>query len=508
MSQRYGRSAQDHFKLLCSQQSITCNPAQEQDFGWDYILDVPPKNNDCVAADTTPPIRQALVQIKSTTSKYPCVTLKLSNALYLSKFQLPSFVVLFHNPKPAGTSQIFATHFWKDLIERSLKRARLTSVEGIEPHKKRMTIRFSDNDEHSDDLIAWIVSTVHSLPTDYTNAKNTLHETLGYENHGFRGKTTIDLTRGIEDLLDHQLGLTESLPVSYIKLTGARFGIEAPNPVLEATSGNIRIAPNPIQGFRVLMRSACGQTMVVPCTLTAPAIPGLSTTLLKFHLRSWIFDAILSTNKRMKLTLNLSMDDCIPLSKLVELAKFLSWHGKQIDLKLIRKDSEVLAANLSMPASAFMDRFSRLSQYATTLCRVLQNAGSDERSFSMLELDASHQRLFVFNTVVTEEPVQVRLELDEPVSGIFGLNYAMGFINTNVGKVHFFVTFRVEVAIAYDDDREITLDFGKRTWLDCIVGENVNIAREECIRRYKRLVAITGDNFVALDDLNTSIPLP
>lgn len=508
MSQRYGRSAQDHFKLLCSQQNITCNPAQEQDFGWDYILDIPLKDNGCLAADTTPPIRQALVQVKSTTSKEPCATLKLSNALYLSKFQLPCFIVLFYTRKPAGPNHIFATHFWKDLIKRSLERARLTSVEGIEPHRKRMTIRFSNNDEHSDDLIEWIVSTVHSLPTDYTNSKNTLHETLGYENHGFRGKTTIELTKGIEDLIDHQLGLSESLPVSYIKLTDTRFGIEAPDPVVEATSGKIRIAPDPIQGFRVLMRSECGETMVVPCTLTVPAIPGLSATQLKFRLRSWLFDAILTTKQRMELTLNVSMDDCIPLSKLVEIAKLLSWQGKQIDLKLFRQDAEIFAANFSMPPFAFTDRFSRLSQCANTLCRVLLNAGSDERSFSMLELDASHQGLSLFNTVVTEESVQVRLELDEPVSECSGLKYAMGFISTNVGNVHFFVTFRVDVAIAYDDNRHVTLDFGKRTWLDCIVGENANSGREKCIKRYKRLVAITGDDFVALDDLNSSIPLP
>ena len=507
MSQRYGRSAQNHFKLLCSQHNITCNSSDEDDFGWDYILDIPPKNSHCLAADTTPPIRQALVQIKSTTSKDPCATLKLSNALHLSKFQLPCFVVLFHTPKVAGPNHIFATHFWKELIERTLKRARLTSVEGIEPHRKRITIRFSENDEHSNDLIDWITSTVQCLPADYTSAKNTLHETLGYENHGFRGKTTIQLTGGIEDLIDHQLGLSESLPISYIRLTDARFGIEAPIPLVEGTTGNIRIAPNPFHGFRVLMRSECGQTLVVPCTLTAPAIPGLSITKLKFRLQSWIFDAILSTQQRMDLTLNVSMDDSIPLPKLVEVAEFLSWQGNQIDLKIIRNDAVLFTAKFSIPASALSEKFARLSQYANTLCQVLLNAGSDERSFSMLEFEASHQGLFIFHTVVTEEPVQVRLELDEPMSERSGLKYAMGFISVGVGNVHFFVTLKVEVTIVYDDDRHITLNCEKRTWLDCIVSKNAKSGRKECIKRYKRLVALTGEDFVALDDLNSSKPL-
>ena len=462
MSQRFGRTAEAHFKLLCSQHSITCNPAKEDDFGWDYILDIPSKNNNCLSADTAPPTLQALVQIKSTTSKYPSTTLRLSNALHLSKFQLPCFVVLFHTPKGSASNHIFATHFWKELIERSLKRARLASVEGIEPHRKRMTIRFSEKDEHGDDLIDWMASTVHSLPTDYTNQKNTLHNTLGYENHGFRGKTTIELGGGIDELIEHQLGLIESLPVSYIKLTDARFGIEAPNPIVEETAGNIRIAPNPIQGFRFLMRSDCGQTIVVPCTLTAPAIPGLTIKQFRFRLQSWIFDAVLSTQQRMNLTLNMSMDDSIPLPRLVEVAKFLSWQGKQVELKLIRNDSTVFAAKFSIPTSALSDRFYRLSQYANTLCRVAHNAGSDERSFSMIELDASHQGLFRFHTVVTEEPVQVRLELDEPVSDCLRLKYAVGFISTNVGTVHYFVTFKVDVTVTSDDERLIIIDFGKR----------------------------------------------
>ena len=215
-----------------------------------------------IAADTIPPIRQALVQIKSTTSSNLRVRLKLSNALNLSKLQLPCFLVLFQKSTQDGFCRMYARHFWKELMERSLRRARLASVEGTEPHKKFMTVSFSARHEQTKDIISWIVSCVRGLSENYTTEKTNLYNTLGYEKSSFRGKTTICLTRGIEDIVDHQMGLTKSLPVSYVKLTDTRFGIEAPIPIVEESKGNITIQPNPIKGFRTLLRSNNGEGLL------------------------------------------------------------------------------------------------------------------------------------------------------------------------------------------------------------------------------------------------------
>ena len=508
MTQRSGRAAQNRFTLLCSQHDITCNSANEDDFGWDYILDIPPATTHAIAADRTPLIRQALVQIKSTTSIDRRARLKLSNALNLSKLQLPCFVILFHQSTNDGGHRIFARHFWRELIEQALRRARLASVEGMEPHKKIMTIGFSNQDEHSDDLIPWIVSSVLDLPVNYGTDKATLYNTLGYGTSGFRGKATIKLTKGLKDIVDHQVRLKDSLPVSYIKLTDARFGIDAPIPIVEETRGSIKIQPNPIEGFSFLLRSDDGEIIAMPSTLTAPTFPGLKMEDYKFLLKTWMFDAVVSQREKISITLNIRMDTRVPLPQIVEVAKFLSWQGKTIDLKLVRKDSLLWAAKFSFPASSYSGDFCHVSRYANTLDQVLIQAGHDPCAFSVLDLNASKESLLVFDAVLCDGDVQVGMELCEPIDDADTLTSAIGYISTTVADVHFYVIFSVTVIALSDDDYHVRLNFGTRTWLDCFVSDDLRVATENCLQNYAHRVRVSGEECVALDNVRLPEPSP
>ena len=40
VDQRMGRPAQDAFKLQCSSAGITCNPSLEDDYGWDFMVEI------------------------------------------------------------------------------------------------------------------------------------------------------------------------------------------------------------------------------------------------------------------------------------------------------------------------------------------------------------------------------------------------------------------------------------------------------------------------------------
>ena len=507
MTQRAGRPAEKKFELLCSQHDITCNSSNQDDFGWDFVLDIPDMTTHTIAADTTPPTRQALVQIKSTTSNNLRVRLKLSNALNLSNLQLPCFLVLFQKSKQ-NDCRIYARHFWKELMEHSLKRARLASVEGAKLHKRFMTVSFSAHDEHSDDLISWIVSCVRGLAANYSTEKANLYNTLGYEKSGFRGKATINLTRGIEDLLDHQLGLTQSLPVSYMKLTDTRFGIEAPIPIVEESEGSIAIQPNPIEGFRILLRSNSGVAFSISATLTVPSIPGIRIEDSKFRLHSWMFDAVVSQEGKNAITLNKSINDRMSLIRLVKLVKFLSWQRESIDLKLLRQGSLLWAATLSIQASSHADCFLRLSKYATTLKMVLDQSGGDSPELSLDDLYASKESLLIFDAVVTDEDVQIKLEMIDPIPDPSVLTSALGYVNVTVANLYFFVIFRAIVSVRRDDDYHIELDFGVRTWLDCFVSRDLPRAKQHCVQNYERHVRNSDEKCIFLGNMRDPNPEP
>ena len=159
MTQRMGRAAQDEFKLLCSRAGITCNSSSEDDHGWDFLVEIEPNNQAKAPADKQDGIRKAFVQVKSTHSKSPKTTMKVSNALKLAKDELPCFVVLFHYDRTGG-SRIYVRHFWTNLIERALKRGRQVSVKGKDTHKSLMEISFSEQDEKSTDPVGWMSSIV------------------------------------------------------------------------------------------------------------------------------------------------------------------------------------------------------------------------------------------------------------------------------------------------------------------------------------------------------------
>ena len=179
MNHRIGRPAQDEFKLLCSRAYISCNPSLEDDHGWDFFVEIPMLSAEELPADKCPPNRQILVQVRSTKAKSPKTSMKISNALKFAGNELPCFVVLFHEDTVAGTL-IYGVHYWRVLIERALRRGRKASANNIPTHKTTMAISFSQSDDHTEDLLTWLISTVRALPRTYAREKRELYETIGY----------------------------------------------------------------------------------------------------------------------------------------------------------------------------------------------------------------------------------------------------------------------------------------------------------------------------------------
>ena len=221
-----------------------------------------------------------------------------------------------------------------------------------------------------------------------------------------------------------------------------------------------------------------------------------------------MFDAIVSQRGKIAITLNNTFDDRMSMRKLIMLAKFLSWQGKSIDLKLLRQGSVFWAATLSIPTSNYADSFLSLSKYAATLKRVLEQSGSNSHEFSLVDLNDSKEDLQVFDAVLTDEDVQIGLEMIGPVSDSDTLTSALAYANVTVANVHFFVIFRATVNVLRDDDCHIRLDFRIRTWLDCFVSGDLQVANQHCLQNYKRHISNSGEVCIFLGNVRDPNPEP
>ena len=500
MSQRLGRPAQDHFKLLCSQAQVTCNSPQEDDHGWDFMIELIPPPDTNKPADKTPGVKKALIQVKSTWGQSPRAKIKVANALKFAKDELPCFIVLFHHTKQLGT-QIYIRHFWTELIERALKRARQASVEQRNVHKIWMEVRFSPGDNHSNNLISWIVSAIRESSVDYSSTKRSLCETIGYEARKYRAEIAFGPIKGIEVIVDHELGLTEYLPVSKIRLVDSRFGIDAPVPLLESYEGQIQIRPNDIKGCTLLLQTSTGEVVLFETSVRTPAIPNLPTDKFKMAMETWCFVAIVRADGSFIVEVKNLWSKKLSVEKLRDFTKFLSWGGGELSVKLSGKDIPTLSFRGRISSTDHENLYALLSRIADTLSDIQIRSGFTMVQLSLSDLRGSMGELNFFHDILTGNDMQLYakdgppLKIDVPLSKVFG------YFEFHVGEFFYFVLFEALVTDSSTEQDGIRVDCGNRILLDCFVGDSVEEVNRQGTRCYESEANRYGDECLGLGDL-------
>lgn len=504
MSQRLGRSAQNHFKLLCSRARVTCNSSQEDDHGWDFIVELTPPQDADKPADKTPGVKKALIQVKSTYGKTPTTRIKIANALKFAKDELPCFVVLFHYTKglePDLEPQIYVQHFWRELIKRALRRARQASAENRSIHKIEMQIRFSLDDNHTNDLISWIISMIEKNPIDYSSTKRSLYETIGYEDRKYRAELAFGPIKDIEEIVDHELGLTEYLPVSKIRLVDSRFGIDAPVPILESDRGRIQIRPNDIKGCTLALQNSTGDLLLFETSVRTPIFPNLPTEKFKIAMETWCFVAVIDGDGSFTLEVKILWNEEMSMEKLRDFSKFLSWGGKELSLKLSGEQIPTLSFRGRFSSTGYEILFGDLSRIACTLRDIQVRAGITAVQLSLSDLRGSLGELKFFRDVLTAKDMQLYAEGGPQLNADVSLCSLLSYFEFNVGGYLYFVVFHAAITNSSTERDGIRLDCGTRILLDCHIGVSVDKIRQAGMRSYELEASGYGDECLCLGDL-------
>jgi len=237
---RLPRFAETHFASLCAAAGVICHSPDEDEQGWDYFVQFPPKRVSMLPADMQPPGLDAFVQIKSTRTAPLDARLKLSNAFLAVQGSRPFFLVLVVDG--SGGQSVYARHFWETEIIHTLKRVRLAERSGdTHFNRKHITIRMTADDRR-DDLLAWMRETIEAVGPSYAAEKSRLAATVGHED-GF-GTMDVSFEGTAQDLLDLQLGLIESLDVAHVRFVPQRFGIHSGTPQFELDNAKMIIEPS------------------------------------------------------------------------------------------------------------------------------------------------------------------------------------------------------------------------------------------------------------------------
>lgn len=171
--------AENHSAALCAEAGVVCNPSKQDELGWDFFIQYPSRRDPLKPADSQPAGDEALVQVKSTRAEPFVARMKLSNALRAAQARQPFFVVLV--VAGGGTQAVYAKHFWRAKIERTLKRVRLAENAGdTQFNRRHFDIRMEPSDDHSADLLDWMRRTIEA-EKDYLAAKSEILGTVGHE---------------------------------------------------------------------------------------------------------------------------------------------------------------------------------------------------------------------------------------------------------------------------------------------------------------------------------------
>ena len=332
MDQRMGRNAEDAFKQQCSRARITCNKSLEDDHGWDFLVEIPMVAPAGTPADKLPPVTSALIQVKSTRAARPRLTMKVSNAHQLAKRSEPCFLVLYHKG-PEG-EKIYARMFDEQDMTRTLKRCRELFVDRKPTRKARISFGFSATEDHTSDLIQWLRTSVQELSEDYSNEKRKLANTVGYESKGYQANVTFVAPRGIDDVVDLELGIKDHLEVSHFTVFDMRFGIQAPDPVHHHEEpGIFKIEPTRDIECVVTLETK-EDVLSIPSKARISVARGTAPEKIKVAFLNHLFHIVVGMNDGVTFAMRDVASKKLSIAELYQLATMYSWSDEQIQIRV------------------------------------------------------------------------------------------------------------------------------------------------------------------------------
>lgn len=464
MTDRIGKFSETIFMSLCEKNDAVCNPSTDDQHGWDFIVEIPAIADPKLPPDKQPQIIRILAQIKATKINSRSVRIKLSNALKMVESDLPCFLFLFwHNKYDCDTYKIFAIHVWQDLIERILKKAR--ESEKIEPenlHKKYIHIRFGEEDEVNErDVVRWIKNTVGGIGRSYAEEKSYIYNNIGYENRKITGEFIIGPLQNVQEkIVEHEIGLLDSLPVREFTIFDDRFGIRSSRPKIYSDEGEIKIDLPELDEIIFRVTSQSGREIEIPATIRIPRIVPFNHRSFKMRIKAGFIDLTLPSivSNSPKFRFNFDCFGDYSLYDHIRCYQFLNEikRGK-VNAEIMSSVGPLARYELDLKEGNYLGE-SKLSLLAKTLLDVAGDTLSIKILFSLNDISSALKEAYFISRLVQADSFGFRFVPKDP-SKPPSIDILSGYFCFSVGQWCYSAIVEFKVVKFFKNDDVFVWDF-------------------------------------------------
>lgn len=502
MDQRSGRPSEDAFKHQCSRARLTCNKSHEDDHGWDFLVEIPMFAPAGTPEDKLPPVRSALVQVKSTRASRPRLAMKVSSALQLAKRPEPCILVLYQEVQ--GAERIYARIFNEQDMTRSLKRGRELFVNRRPTNKARISFGFPAREDHTSDLIQWLRAAVQELPEDYGNEKRKLADTVGYGGRSFRADITFVGTRGIDDFVDLELGIKQQLKVSRFTVFDMRFGIEAPDPIHHHEEpGTFQIEPTREIECLVTLETK-EDSVSIPSKARTSVARGTAPEQIKLAFLNHLFHIVVGMDG-IKFSMNNIASKKLSITDLYQVATMFSWSDEPIQIRVTGDGTPTT----NIPTARVPPNPNALDKRIAPAIRMLGDAAlrgqATELTLTIDELMSAHPPLTFFFELLTVDQAGFQITSIEPAIDQKALRNLLGYVYLKVGDYTFLTLFDSAIETRIDAQGNLIVECGPRNVRDCVVGTDREKVRAKGQAIFEQYAGGYGDDWLAIGSVNAVV---
>ena len=395
MIKRIPQFAEREFARLCSMDGARCTRVEEDEGGWDYLVEFPPPSLPG-PPDTHPGPKSAYVQVKSVKLGARSCRIKVSNARLAAVSDQPQFVVVIAADPKTEDYVVYAVHLWSTHIARALEAARRAYNDKIKLHKRKIIIPFGDADKHPRPA-SWMQQVLDGIGVDYSEQKRQIRNAAGYED-GFYGDIQVEFTATLDETRANFLGLGEGLPISKFVYRSARFGMLSPEPEVTANAGILHITPKPFKLCEIRFRSSTtSEWSSLAGQVYGLGIPDLPIEEQRVRFSTELFDIIYAENGKAKCTLEFDSDQKRTLHTLATFATLMEGAGAvPMEVQLWVDRARFGSGTMSVDRPDLNINWKLVSAIMRTLCAIASSQEQNDIRLSLANIEPAAPNLIVF----------------------------------------------------------------------------------------------------------------
>lgn len=361
----------------------------------------PPLSSPHQPTDLKEHLIQCFAQIKTTRSQSLKTSVKLSNAIKAAKSPNPTFIFLFSCKGKGLEPILYGRHIWKSEIERILKKAREAFVAdpGRDPSKIKISFSFSEDDRVDDPPSEWIFDRIREQGlSSYTTSKLDFVHSVGYGELSHCGTFSIPGYVPVEDIVQHELGLIEHLPVEDFQLFDQRFGLPPLVPFQSIESGWISIYREPKKVVLKLISDVL-RTFEISGTARIPQFIPPEDPRFALRIEAGGIDIVASPNQRMQ-KINFSINRVAPgpFNHKIGITCLLSWaNNRKLRFEVCSEHGMLFGGEMKQ-VPVFEDW---MEHHALVGCHLLDLMGAERTDTLMISHESFHRCVEDMNLAAT-----------------------------------------------------------------------------------------------------------